>query len=227
MYCKKCGRELYDDASFCDNCGAQLDVNKKKGIVKQPPMKKKSGCISSLLKAIVVVFLIFFAVSQFRSPISKQSTANTSTTTSAPVSTSAPIATPAPKILTTSELIKTAVAKEFKPSSSSATKYDESTKYLHIVELGSDNLTSYFIRIGMWSSMFDIMKALKDTDVDTIEFDILLPLVDTYGNTFNGLVMRATFPKEVRNKVNWDNMSYSNIPIIAENYWQHAAITDS
>ena len=42
QYCRKCGKELSDDAEFCDGCGFQLDENLKNNtqVVKQDSENK-------------------------------------------------------------------------------------------------------------------------------------------------------------------------------------------
>ena len=54
MFCSKCGKELNDDAKFCDACGTQIGVSEVKEV---PKKSKKTGLIIAIV-AIVLVFII-------------------------------------------------------------------------------------------------------------------------------------------------------------------------
>lgn len=84
-FCPNCGAQLQDDATFCSGCGANLDPNAAQqqqapnnqygyqqapnygyqAPAPQPAPKKKKGGLKSLISLLVVVAIIFAAVSIF------------------------------------------------------------------------------------------------------------------------------------------------------------------
>lgn len=54
MFCTKCGKELNNDAKFCDGCGMPVDEVEVK---ETPKKRKKTGLIIAII-AIVLVFII-------------------------------------------------------------------------------------------------------------------------------------------------------------------------
>ena len=78
MYCTKCGKQLPDDAAFCDACGArfapepkepelQFDPPKAKAEQKQPEVAnafrkwvKEQGLFCLIAKAVAVTVMVFY-----------------------------------------------------------------------------------------------------------------------------------------------------------------------
>lgn len=70
MYCQKCGQQVPDNASFCQNCGANLEAKPNLNnqqfqnvapdlVYQQPPKKKKKhGCLVTII-VLAVIFMIF------------------------------------------------------------------------------------------------------------------------------------------------------------------------
>lgn len=66
MFCQKCGKEIKDDAKFCEGCGTPVNsVNETVNKVKQQPKKKKglSGCFITILVFIVIIAIGIIAAS--------------------------------------------------------------------------------------------------------------------------------------------------------------------
>jgi hypothetical protein len=96
---------------------------------------------------------------------------------------------------------------------------------LFIAVFAHDNLTEKMIKEGMWMDVSNVLKSLKDNkDIKNISFNIVMPLQDAYGNSSNETVMKLTFSESTRSKINWDNFLWSNIPKIAEDYWEHPVV---
>lgn len=59
MFCKKCGKELADNAKFCDGCGAVQDESSQVQQAVNTPVKKKShGCLIAILIFVGIVIIV-------------------------------------------------------------------------------------------------------------------------------------------------------------------------
>lgn len=106
-------------------------------------------------------------------------------------------------------------------------EYDETQEYSNFIAIranAKDNLSSNLIKVGILKGISDSLKELQEISeelgADEIAFNITFPIVDSYGNVKNQFILRAFFPKTVRDKINWDHFTYSNIPNIAIDYWE-------
>ena len=89
---------------------------------------------------------------------------------------------------------------------------------------GSENLTNNMIINGMYSDIFDILKSIQ-SDIDTdVDFNVVYPLQDKYGNKSDVIVIKATFKKGTIKKIKFENISYESIPDIADEWWNHRAL---
>lgn len=65
MFCRKCGKEINDDASFCTNCGARVNVNKMvvmdEGVVTDYARKEREKVFRTKQSA-GIVYLVFMVV---------------------------------------------------------------------------------------------------------------------------------------------------------------------
>jgi len=89
---------------------------------------------------------------------------------------------------------------------------------------GSENLTNNMTIKGMYMDIFDILKAIQsiiDTDVD---FNVVYPLQDNYGNTEDVIVIKATFTNKTIKKIDFNNALWEDTPKIADEWWNHDAI---
>lgn len=61
MLCKKCGKELNENAKFCEECGTAVENQKQNDIAvnsyNQKP-NKKSGCIIACIAVIILCFMV-------------------------------------------------------------------------------------------------------------------------------------------------------------------------
>ncbi|KAB2337670.1 hypothetical protein F7731_08745 [Cytobacillus depressus] len=84
--------------------------------------------------------------------------------------------------------------------------------------------------IGMKTTMLNsITSTLKElqneNEIETIFFMIIFPLVDQYGNSEDGTIAKVEISKETLDKINFKNFVYNQIPNIADEYWEHPAVS--
>ncbi len=129
-----------------------------------------------------------------------------------------PSASPKEEPKTPAEKVKAAALKNFDDA-----KVDlQDDGWTEITVPGSDNFTNNMIKTGMLSGIAKTMQGLKDIpEVTDVTITVTFPMVDKFGNESDQMVMRATFLKANRDKINWLNFSYSNIPDVANSYNEH------
>ena len=121
------------------------------------------------------------------------------------------------------ELAKESAGKHFQSATVSLNK---ATGDLEITAAGSDNFTKKMIKEGMWLGATQTLTDLKSvTGIQNIVFDITFPMQDKYGNEFQDVVMKISISAETRSKINYDNFLYTNLPDIADAYWEHPAFS--
>ena len=89
---------------------------------------------------------------------------------------------------------------------------------------GTENLTNNMTVQGMYLDIFNILKEIQsiiDTDVD---FNVVYPLQDKYGNVSDVIVIKATFTSNTIQKINFENALFGNIPDLADEWWNHNAV---
>lgn len=91
---------------------------------------------------------------------------------------------------------------------------------------GSDNLTNKMIKTGMLMDTKDILQTLQPRDdISEITFFWSFPLVDAYGNTSEDTIMKINISKETLDKINFERFDYNSIPDIADDYFEHTALS--
>ena len=70
----------------------------------------------------------------------------------------------------------------------------------------------------MINSMREVLEELSDDNSYEVQFDIYFPFVDAYGNETRESVLDASFSPQTREKINWENFSNSNLPVIADTF---------
>ncbi|SFE59169.1 hypothetical protein [Alteribacillus iranensis] len=121
-------------------------------------------------------------------------------------------------------LASQAAAKHFGEEMIDEITYNKDNQFLLIRAQGSDNLTTNMIRTGMWIDTASVLEDLDGVEgIDTITFNIQFPMVDQYGAESLDIVMKLSFDKETRDRINWNNFLHDNIPNISQDYWEHPA----
>lgn len=129
--------------------------------------------------------------------------------------------------------VKSAVHKAFgkendfnKKDSILELNYNKDLGYILVRVYGSDNFSSNMIKKGMWMDVESSLKKLKEEkDIQTIEFNIVFPMEDQYGNSSDDNVMKLSLSRETLDKINWANFDYNNLPNVADEYWEHPAFS--
>ena len=92
---------------------------------------------------------------------------------------------------------------------------------------GSDNLTTNMIRKGMWMEGTDILKALQSCEnISEVVLYWSFPMVDAYGKSITDTVMKIDVSKETLDNINFEQFLFENLPEIADEYFEHAALAE-
>ena len=91
---------------------------------------------------------------------------------------------------------------------------------------GRDAFTVNQIRSRMFIEARDVLQFLQGYEsISEIRMYWSLPLVDSFGNTHDVNVMRIIFEKQTLDRINFDNFNWNNIPVIADDYFEHAVFS--
>lgn len=89
----------------------------------------------------------------------------------------------------------------------------------------TENLTQTMMLKGAQLDAFEIGKAVKsyvsDENATGILIVFMAELTDTYGNKSDDPVVKVGFTLDTLNKINFANVSASDVPTIADSYWKH------
>ncbi|ETT85563.1 hypothetical protein [Bacillus mycoides] len=103
---------------------------------------------------------------------------------------------------------------------------DPNDKIVLITAEAKENVSANFTKKGMWIATISILKDLKDEkNISEIAFFYKYPLVDQYGKEKKDNVMKITLNRETLDKINYDNFIHNNLPKIANQYWEHPALS--
>ena len=89
---------------------------------------------------------------------------------------------------------------------------------------GTESLTNNMTVEGMYLDMFNILKAIQSTIDTDVDFNVVYPIQDKYGNVSDVIVIKATFTNNTIQKINFDNALFGNIPDLADEWWNHNAV---
>lgn len=97
-----------------------------------------------------------------------------------------------------------------------------------IVFPANDGLSAGMIRRDTQRRALAIAQAVRDNTDNGHDLRITAsgPLIDAYGNTAEEHVMRISLDRPTLAKINFDGINPDNLPIIADQYWQHPALDD-
>lgn len=126
----------------------------------------------------------------------------------------------------TEDIIKAVIEDVVGADNLEAFNYVPDNNFSLIKFKGRANLTNAMTVKGMWLDIFNILKDIQ-SEIDTdIDFNIVYPLTDTYGNTEEVIVIKATFTNETIKKINFENAIFENIPVMADEWWNHNALDE-
>ncbi|MEK4742666.1 MULTISPECIES: hypothetical protein [unclassified Bacillus (in: firmicutes)] len=99
-------------------------------------------------------------------------------------------------------------------------------KIVLITAEAKENVSANYTKKGMWIDTISILKDLKnEKNISEIAFFYKYPLVDQYGNEKKDNVMKITLNRETLDKINYDNFLHNNLPKVANQYWEHPALS--
>lgn len=125
----------------------------------------------------------------------------------------------------TEEAIKEKIIKVVGEENLETFNYVPDNNFALIKFKGSENLTSKMTVEGMYMDIANILKGIQE-DIDVnVDINVTYPLQDSYGNIEEDIVIKATFNNETIKKINFDNFLSKNIPSIADEWWNHQALT--
>jgi len=127
---------------------------------------------------------------------------------------------------TLNEAAKSILREEFKEIKVTDYANDTTRKMVQVHFLGSDNLTTSFIRKGMIRDCADTLEKLYEAKIPIQEVTcfVYFPLQDKYGNTSEDVVMKLSLTGETEEKINWDGIDRLTFDNVADNYWEHPAL---
>ena len=68
---------------------------------------------------------------------------------------------------------------------------------------GTENLTNKMTIKGMYLDMFNILKSIQPVINTSVDFNVVYPLIDEYGNKEDVIVIKATYKKKTIKKNNF------------------------
>lgn len=97
-----------------------------------------------------------------------------------------------------------------------------------VVFPANDGLSAGMIRRDTQRRALAIAQAVRDNTANSHDVRITAsgPLIDTYGNTSEEHIMRISLDRPTLAKINFAGFQIDNLPLIADEYWQHPAISD-
>lgn len=94
-----------------------------------------------------------------------------------------------------------------------------------VIKIKSD-LTPGMMRTSTLSSTTKLLKELKNVaELKSVDVNVISSLTDQYGNSSDDKVMSISVSRAVIDKINYDNFNYKNLPDIADDYWEHPAMS--
>lgn len=100
-------------------------------------------------------------------------------------------------------------------------------KDIYVVLNGSESFTKNMTKKSMWIDSKKILEPInKMNEFDSVTIQWYYPLVDTYGNEKDELVMSFDIDKTTLNKIKWDNFLTDNVPNVVNNYFEHAVLKE-
>ena len=167
--------------------------------------------MSKIIKYVIIASIVLFFGSALICGIMD---AGESKATATPIATAAPIATVTP----TPNNYYDIVSKVLKDKLTNVI-YNSDTNLLLVEFKEKENLTGKLTVHAMYKDMADTMHKLSGVNVDFIvKYDI---------NGEENKVMSASFGEDTIKIVNSDSFIFTDIPIIADDYWEALIITNT
>lgn len=135
--------------------------------------------------------------------------------------------TESPEKLTGKDAILPAVISVIGEENLETFNYAPENNFSLIKFKGSENLTSNMTIKGMYLDIFNILKNIQSTIDTDVDFNVVYPLQDTSGNITDTIVIKATFTNNTIKDINFETAIFENIPNMADEWWNHNAVSIS
>lgn len=89
---------------------------------------------------------------------------------------------------------------------------------------GTESLSNKMTVKSMYLDMFKILEKIQPILDTNVDFNIIYPLVDKFGNSEDEIVIKATFTKETIDRINFDKALFGDIPYMADEWWNSPAV---
>ncbi|UAL29528.1 hypothetical protein K8W59_17525 [Nocardioides rotundus] len=106
--------------------------------------------------------------------------------------------------------------------------YDKRTKVLSVQFAINDNLSEGMIKDGAKMAVTDILEAVQESDlkIKDVNIDATFSMVDDLGNASEDTVVRATYPSNLVDRINFENFDFEDVYDITDNIFVHPALQD-
>ncbi|MEK5070763.1 hypothetical protein [Sporosarcina sp. FSL K6-1508] len=102
---------------------------------------------------------------------------------------------------------------------------DDESLYFIVLLNANENLTNNLTRHSMLMDSKEILEPIsKIKNMNKVVLQWQLPLIDSYGNTKDGLVMTINLERDALDKINWENFNVEKFPDVSKTYFEHPAI---
>lgn len=234
MNCPKCKATIPDESKFCPQCGEKLlssdvptvadeKVNKANEKSKMNVKEAKQGCLGCL-GIIAIVMIVAALLGSFGG--NKSNPVDTK-----PVSTD--INTESPVKAESLEaygrrLITQVVGKKGADGHETIQNISGLNGVLFATVVSKDFLTASTALRTIQNDSKEIFKrAYADrNDIQQVSINWQLPLVDKYGNSKLGTVVKVALNKDTAERINWSQISSRDIDKWADVWWTHPAIEE-
>lgn len=125
--------------------------------------------------------------------------------------------------LTIEEKVKDAVIQVVGEENLDTFSYIPENNFALIKFKGSENLSREMTVKGMYIDIYNILKEIQEYIDVNVDFNIIYPLQDVYGNTREDIVIKASYNNDTIKKIDFENFLWENIPSVADEWWNHNA----
>jgi hypothetical protein len=103
----------------------------------------------------------------------------------------------------------------------------EEDKIAVITLEGDENLTNKMTKEGMLEDSTKVFPLIfENSEASEVVLSWRYPLVDKYGNKSEEIVYKIDLIKDTNDKINWDNFDFNNFKNVADQYWEHPALSN-
>lgn len=103
---------------------------------------------------------------------------------------------------------------------------NDGTKLITVKIKASDNLTNNLMRVGIQDESTKMLeKFTQEKKISSVLFLWTFDLQDSYGNSKEDTITKIVVNRDVMDKINYKDFLYSDLPTVANQYWEHPAMS--